>query len=190
MSIALRSTSIPIRPGRTTETAIVTVFGVPVDGSNVKTASPFPAGVASGAEKVKTIGSYEGASSSAETGETATPAGSEDGMTAIRDGGSRRPGAREAVTVAPAPPAVSVTAAGETANWAAPTVTTKLVTPKGPPGSLTRTFTTFCPGEGAGEGGDLEDDGPDGGTVSTGIETGVTFSSDASDGKVTVGDPV
>jgi hypothetical protein len=56
MSIVPRSTSTPIRPGLTTETVTVTDFGVPVAGSNVKAAFALSAGVAMGAESVKTTG--------------------------------------------------------------------------------------------------------------------------------------
>ena len=75
------------------------------------------------------------------------------------------------------PPAVSATAAGATTGVksAAPTFTTKLVTPNGPHGSLTRTFTTFCPGSGARRGRRprRRPSGPAEG-ASTGIEVGVT----------------
>ena len=64
------------------------------------------------------------------------------------DGGEQAPGARDAVTVTGSPPEISSIVAGETtgAKSAALTFTTKLVAADGPLGSLTRTFTTFCPG--------------------------------------------
>ena len=121
-----------------------------------------------------------------------TPAGSPLGVTVIEDGGEQAPGARDAVTGTGSPPEVSSIVAGSTTGTksAAATLTTKLVRPAGPPGSPTRTFTTFCPGRAPGRAVTSNDTDRAGGSEATGIVDGVILSSDGSAGNVTVGEPV
>ena len=110
----------------------------------------------------------------------------------MKGGGEHAPGARDAVTVASSPPEMSAIDAGETTGEkpAGATFTMKLAVPNGPPESLARTFTIFCPGRAPARARTSKASVWAGGMAPTGIEDGVILSSDGRAGKVTVGDPV